>query len=328
MSAFDIVDLENKIKSSWSVGELVEVRPLSGGLVNDTYLVDTALGSFVYQILGASFDSSQVIVDQVVISQVLNLSGVKTPQIVLTNEGLPYAKIGSRFSKLSNYIPNTPNPRRMMGETMVRSLSATLARLHLVMSKVDYTPKYSLPHFHDASYILRRLLHVVVANQGNGKFDRVSDEFRYLIKNLPLHFLCEPHEKQLIHGDPKLDNFLFGSDEGVIAVIDLDTFMIGSVLLDIGDAFRSWLQSSDGTFNRDLAKIAIREYRAVNPVPYTDNQFLSATRLLSLELATRFLTDYFEESYFKWDSSKFESLSVQNLERARRMIKFAESVSF
>ena len=109
-------------------------------------------------------------------------------------------------------------------------------------------------------------------------------------------------------------------------MIDLDTFMVAPVLIDLGDAFRSWMQSPDGTFDQSHYHEVVRAYRSVNKLPYSNGEILGATKLISLELATRFLTDYFEESYFKWDNEKYASATEHNLFRCRYFIRYAESI--
>ena len=51
--------------------------------------------------------------------------------------------------------------------------------------------------------------------------------------------------RRLIHGDPKISNFIFSEESLTIrAFIDLDTIMVGTVLYDFGDMIRSFTNKS------------------------------------------------------------------------------------
>lgn len=117
--------------------------------------------------------------------------------------------------------------------------------------------------------------------------------------------------RSVIHGDPKIENFLFCSRTlRVKALVDLDTIMPFTWIADFGDMIRS-LVNVAGEKERDLSKVTIdREvFEAVC------RGFLSTTKsmtdaeaallvpsilILTLELAIRFLTDYLRgDVYFR-----------------------------
>lgn len=316
----------NEILSNWSLGEVHSVVGINTGLVNETFIVSAAVGKFVLQRLGGVFNSPQVVVDQAVIVQYLKLDYMPVPQIILTNQGLPYYQATEGIYKLSQYIDHQPNPRARMGEIMVSNGFTVLAELHIALSKLPYVPKFSIPNFHNTPYYLEELSLRMSNPQNSRRSQAVSEVYDYLAKTLPQYSLSDYKDRQIIHGDPKLENFLI-KGSWVEGVIDLDTFMVASVIVDIGDALRSWMKQSDGTFNHHMAMYAISRYRNVNKMmPYTDTDILRATKLMSLELATRYLIDYFDESYFSWDRARFASSSEHNLQRCKAMIKYADSI--
>ena len=114
-----------------------------------------------------------------------------------------------------------------------------------------------------------------------------------------------------IHGDTKLDNFLFSRrTEKVKALVDLDTIMPHTWLADWGDMVRS-LSNVAGEKEPDLDRIQVDMdiYRALacgflstarevtaKEVVLMDN----AVEIIALELGVRFLSDYLRgDSYFK-----------------------------
>jgi len=114
-----------------------------------------------------------------------------------------------------------------------------------------------------------------------------------------------------IHGDTKLDNFLFSTRTGrVKALVDLDTIMPHSWLADWGDMVRS-LVNIAGEKERDLSRVRVDMdvFRAVArgflsaAREVTDEEvalMVDAAQIIALELGMRFLTDYLRgDSYFK-----------------------------
>jgi hypothetical protein len=114
-----------------------------------------------------------------------------------------------------------------------------------------------------------------------------------------------------IHGDTKLDNFLFSTRTGrVKALVDLDTIMPHTWLADWGDMVRS-LVNVAGEKERDLSRVQVdtNVFRAVargflstarQVTPPEVDLMVDAPQIIALELGLRFLTDYLRgDSYFK-----------------------------
>jgi N-acetylhexosamine 1-kinase len=114
-----------------------------------------------------------------------------------------------------------------------------------------------------------------------------------------------------IHGDTKLDNFLFDSSSGKVkALVDLDTIMPHSWLADWGDMVRS-LCNVAGEKERDLSRVQVdlEVFEALargflgtaRSVKQKEiDLMVDAVMILSLELGVRFLADYIRgDNYFK-----------------------------
>ncbi len=114
-----------------------------------------------------------------------------------------------------------------------------------------------------------------------------------------------------IHGDTKLDNFLFDTHTGnVKALVDLDTIMPHTWLVDWGDMLRS-LVNVAGEKEHDLGNVQVdmdifeavargflRSARGLTPREV--ELMVDAVRIIALELGVRFLADYLRgDSYFK-----------------------------
>ena len=138
---------------------------------------------------------------------------------------------------------------------------------------------------------------------------------------------------RVTHNDTKVNNVMMNKDTGdFMAVIDLDTVMPGSMLFDYGDGIRSTAATAreDET---DLRKVqldlelfeAYTEGYLSEMAPYITYEELSlmgeSIRIITLELAIRFLNDYINgDTYFKINYEK------HNLDRARNQIALVKDI--
>ena len=131
-----------------------------------------------------------------------------------------------------------------------------------------------------------------------------------------------------IHGDTKLDNFLFDPGNGrVKALVDLDTIMPHTWLADWGDMVRS-LVNVAGEKERDLGKVQVDMdvYRAVargflrsarDLRPAEVDLMTDAVEIIALELGLRFLADHLRgDSYFRLGPA-----DPPDLNRTRAMVQ-------
>lgn len=139
--------------------------------------------------------------------------------------------------------------------------------------------------------------------------------------------------EQVIHGDPKVANFLFSKDGSrVISLIDLDTVKPGLLLHDIGDCLRSCCNRSgeeiktpdDVVFDQGLFTAMLKGYfsRASDLLTVWDKSLIvDSVRLISFELGLRFYTDHLAGNrYFKLTGPG------QNLFRARVQFALVRSI--
>lgn len=114
-----------------------------------------------------------------------------------------------------------------------------------------------------------------------------------------------------IHGDTKLDNFLFCRHSGrVKALVDLDTIMPHTWLADWGDMVRSLSNvAGEKESNPDRIQVDMDIYHALargflslasQVKPEEIALMADAVEIIALELGVRFLADYLRgDSYFK-----------------------------
>ncbi len=114
-----------------------------------------------------------------------------------------------------------------------------------------------------------------------------------------------------IHGDTKLDNFLFGSRSGrVKSLVDLDTIMPHTWLADWGDMVRSLVNvAGEKERNLDRVEVDMEVYEALargflrtaRRVTRDEIELMvDGVQIIALELGVRFLADHLRgDSYFK-----------------------------
>ena len=139
---------------------------------------------------------------------------------------------------------------------------------------------------------------------------------------------------RVTHNDTKINNILFDNTTGeVVAVIDLDTVMPGSMLYDFGDALRMGASTaaedetdlSNISFDNDcfeyFAKGYLSEMKDVLTPMEIDLLPFSA-KLLTYECGIRFLTDYLNrDTYFKIHREH------HNLDRCRSQFKLVREIA-
>ena len=130
------------------------------------------------------------------------------------------------------------------------------------------------------------------------------------------------------HNDTKLNNVLFDAKTGrPLCVIDLDTVMPGLAAYDFGDSIRFGANHNlEDEPDLDRVEFDLPLYEAYaegflkgSGAIFEERELHSlawGARIITLEQATRFLTDYLEgDRYYRTDREG------QNLDRARVQIK-------
>lgn len=190
----------------------------------------------------------------------------------------------------------------------------------------------TIPGFHDTAARLRQLDDAAGAD-ALGRAQNARDEIAEIRAARPLADVLPPRiaagdvPRRIVHNDAKISNVLLDDATGqACCVVDLDTVMPGSLLHDFGDMVRS-MTSPTAEDEADLAQVGVRPelFEAVargflegaGPIvtPAERELLVVAGRLITLEQAARFLTDYLEGDRYYHDTR-----GDQNLRRARTQL--------
>jgi len=196
----------------------------------------------------------------------------------------------------------------------------------------------TIPDFHNTRKRFFRLLDVA-AEDPHQRLDAVRAEFDFIVKRESLTSLlldlaaAGKIPTRVTHNDTKINNVMIDAktDEAV-CVIDLDTVMPGLALYDFGDLVRSATNPA-AEDEQDLSKVRMEMplFEALVEgyldaasdflKPAEIAHLVDSGKLITLELAIRFLTDHLEgDIYFKTHRPG------HNLDRCRTQLKLLESM--
>jgi len=321
------------------------IAPIGQGNINDTFLVTASTGKFVLQRISAAVftEPLHVITNFCKITDHLERkTGAIAPdwqfaRPVYTDCGeLFYKDEPGDYWRGQTYLPH--GTVTMIGTSaQARELGQTLGTFHLLMSDMGCESLYDpLPGFHILPAYLEKF------DFAWRKERTAEHEILYCIETVDQYRdkadLLEKAKRegilieQLVHGDPKIDNFIFNEAGNGVGLIDLDTVGSGLIHSDLGDCLRSSCNRSgeDGGKDRDIrfdmgiCRAILDGYlqRAGTLFSSFQRHYIFDTLLLiTFELGLRFLTDHLlGNRYFKTKSPG------DNLQRAVTQFRLVKEI--
>ncbi len=308
------------------------VYAINRGVINDTYVVEIAETNqkYILQKLHKIF-SYDLLYDFEAVTTHLASKGVVTPELIKAADGLPGLKEGEDVWRMMTYIPG--RTLNIVNRGLAKSAGNFLAGFHAALSDIEYTFRHKIPGFHDPEMNIQKLEKTMSGNSETEKFIQLEEMAGFVIREYESKKnSIDELPVRAVHGDPKISNFIFNSDEdSALCLIDLDTVSNDHIVIDIGDALRSWCQvQEEGTqaFNKEIFSAFLQGYFLSSD--FLTKQEISAiidgVKIVTLDLCARYITDAFEEEYFKLDYSKYESLYEQNSKKASNLIRFFREI--
>lgn len=331
-----------KAAGQFSPGQSIQaIVPLGNGLINDTFAVTTDSGSFVLQRINASvFPQPQWVIHNLVQlgrhirQKPRDFVKLRIPELLATQVGDSFYRDENRqVWRALQMIQPAESREQIRTDTEAAQVGFALAHFHRLCSDLSAELlRDTLPGFHIAPAYFQRyqqlLAEPLAVDKDAGFYEGQAFIQAHQNQINILEAAKQRGELQcrVIHGDPKLNNFLFqpGLDR-IISLIDLDTVKSGLVHYDIGDCIRSCCRRKpDNSFNLAHCKIILQHYlrEAGHFFSASDYDYLyAAIWLIPFELGLRFFSDYLSgNQYFKVCEPK------QNLTRALAQFAFCESI--
>lgn len=309
------------------------LTPITEGLINLTWRIDTKSGAeFVLQRLHGVF-APEVNLNLARVTGHLAARGKLTPQLIATPGGEWWVQEAGATWRLLTYIEGC-SFATLPDLEHARLAGRVLGEFHRALE--DFADP--LPHRRDPVHqpdrhftALANSLRAAPAHPLHAAVTTLAAEIARHFSALPAVALAPP---RLVHGDPKLSNLRFGAAARGHCMVDLDTVGYAPLVFELGDAFRSWCnpQPEDGAvagFDLALFTAAIDSYARATTGYISEpeiNSIVTATEIITLELAARFAADAIVEAYFGWDPGRFASRGDHNLARARNQLQAARSL--
>lgn len=323
--------IPTSVLKQYSIGKIVREQPVSTGLIHQTFEIKASSGQYIMQRLHPVLSSPKIGEDFLAVTRHLSSVGFPTPSCVLTKTGNVLAKYGKSIWRMQTKLSGKTFDR-IENVQMAREAGEMYARFHCAMDSMKYRFQSSLV-LHQTEKVLAKFFSVAKKYKSDPLMKEVKIEVDFLKRTFPKYLLPKNLPKHVIHGDPKISNILFVGGKAK-AIIDLDTCNRSSILVELGDAFRSWCgkQEDDphNIFSLRLFRAAWNGYLMGAQGFLTKKEIAlvpKAIGTITLELATRFLTDYFEDSYFGWDAKRYVSRRAHNIARCRGQLKEFTSLS-
>jgi hypothetical protein len=264
----------------------------------------------------------------------------EVPRVLLTSTGKDHwmAPNGGFWRALS-FIENCDVFDALSNTTQAEEVGYALGLFHDLISDLPAEQMEDTLHgFHIAPAYLDVYDHIL-PNSTVAQTTEVKWAMRFIEERRALAAILEDAKEQgvlkmrLMHGDPKVNNFMVDKTTGrVISIVDLDTVKPGLIHYDIGDCLRSGCNrlGEDAEdpekveFDPDLSQAILRGYLSAGNTFLTENDYnfiYDSLRLIAFELGLRFFADHMNgDKYF---GIKYPG---HNLHRALVQFRLAASV--
>ncbi|WP_312296597.1 aminoglycoside phosphotransferase family protein [Chryseobacterium sp.] len=334
----------NDIVAEFITTDNYELTPITDGLINTTYLLEN-------KDLGKKF-----------ILQKINNHVFKQPEVVINNHLMINEVLRS-----NNYQFEIIEPiPSLTGQILVKDSNGQPWRmLSFVENSITFLTAPSLQTAFEAAKTFSHFLNTVNTEKLSAiedslpnflNFEKRVADYKDALKNAEPHLrenakaeieitnqlLSLPDRwikmektnqipKRIIHADVKISNILFDQNHNPLAVIDLDTLMISTILYDFGTMVQSYTnttQEDDGTaqnnFNPEMYKV-VKEgflFHLQEKLTSEESENLDYAAQVAIYIQEiRFLTDYLNGSVYY--STKYPE---HNLDRTKNQLELLKGL--
>ena len=312
-------------------GDVIDVKPLGNGLINDTYRIYTAgdAPDYVLQrINNAIFKDVELLQHNIeAVTGHIRAKLVASGEPDIDRKVLRYVSPkgsdktylldGDKYWRVSLFIPDAMTYETVNPEYSYYAGKA-FGNFEAMLSDIDAALGETIPDFHNMELRSRQLKEAVAADAAG----RVGDpEIQAILKDIAQYDeeMCKAERmyregilpKRVCHCDTKVNNMMFDKDGNVLCVIDLDTVMPSFVFSDFGDYLRTAANTvaeddpavEKVDFKMDIFEAFAKGYlESANCflTPVEKENLSYAALLFPYMQAVRFLADYINgDTYYK-----------------------------
>lgn len=305
-----------------------EIKQLTSGYINQTYWVRNNGEQLILQKLNSEVFKNLEDINQNVLKLGNHLKNKDYPFQIL--ELTVFENGNYLFEdewRMFKYVEKTQTFLKVQSSKQAFEAAKFLSNFHAHLSDFKLDDIHdSIEGFLDFGKRLNKY-NSALENANEDRKNRAEETILFLEENKSILLnwleLLPQLPIRIIHADPKVSNFLFDENDAnkVVALIDWDTILRGSILYDFGDMVRSYTnlkEEDDPTFGDNFS---LENYRALEEgflfhlkdkltEKEVENLTLGAKVAIYVQ-AIRFLTDYL-------NGDVYYSISYpeQNLNRA------------
>lgn len=319
----------------------IDVTPLGQGLINDTYRIASEAGNWVLQRLNAEVfpEPFKVMENLLTLSdhvqrKAFKQGSLQIPLPIFTVDGQAYhLDAEGQFWRAIECIEPSESRQTLQNDLEAAQVGWALGHFHRLCSDLPTEALHdTIPGFHITPHYYQCYLQCFQHSSRVDTDSIVNDCVDFIARHQSRVAWIETPRLEgklcdrVIHGDPKLNNFLFRPNtDTIISLIDLDTVKPGLPHYDIGDCLRSCCRDPrDNRFDLRRAQIILRSYLQEAGAFFESQDYdylYSAIWLIPFELGIRFFSDYLSgDRYFKTTSAK------ENLHRAQAQFALCDSI--
>jgi Ser/Thr protein kinase RdoA (MazF antagonist) len=330
-------------------GEFRNAERYGNGHIHDTYLVTVDCGGtavrFILQRLNTRvFPRTRELMENVE-RVTAHLSGLVEPgpdrerralHLIPTREGADWHVDGEgSWWRMYQFVEGARSVEQVQSPAQCFEAGRAFGRFQKELSGMAGPRLHeTIPYFHHTPRRFAALEDAIAADvAGRARFAGPEIAFAMARKGMVSRLLEAGLPERVTHNDTKINNVLLDDVTGEgVCVIDLDTVMPGLAPYDFGDMVRTATNPAaederdlDRVFSRfDYFEALVRGYldSAGGFLTREEKELLAFSgRLITFEIAIRFLTDYLcGDTYFKVHREG------HNLDRTRTQFRLVESI--
>lgn len=318
-----------KAAKAFGLVRVTDLKVLSDGLMHKTFKLETVAGTYILQQLHPLLSSVETVRDFMHVTEHLRDRSFFAPLCLRTPRGDVMFRDEDCAYRVYTYVPGqtvtvAPDANR------VREAGKIVGKFHQAMQDFSGTFESSLI-LHDTREIHTKLSEILMSNSAIVT-EEIKEMSAFILESLAIHYLPNTLPLRPAHGDLKISNLLFNEKGEAVSLIDFDTCNRMMLPIELGDAFRSWCSDAEddasNTFSLERFQAGWEAYEAESEFILAEERqyVVQGILLITLELAARFMTDYFKDSYFGWDENRYASRRAHNLARSRGQIALYKSL--
>lgn len=333
------VTLEKILTHYFDSTDQLTITPLEGGLINATFKVVSLEKSFILQKINTAVfpDPEQLVRNILQVSDHLNKTDYPNEVIQLVpnlkGELLTYTQGG--VWRMTDFIDRSTCFQQVQSLEQAFEAAKALGLWHRYCFGMNLDAiQPGIVDF--LAYDVRmKNFHQALENTSDELIQSAQSEINYLLEHQSYlqNYTALQLPQRLIHTDAKISNFLFSETDFMhpIALIDWDTLMTGSVLVDFGDMVRTFSNLNAEDDPNPINSFSPDYYLAIKKgFLYHLEDRLKPIEMANFELtafvvvyiqAVRFLTDYLQGNpYYTIQYAK------QNLNRTINQINWLKAM--